>query len=451
MTAETNNSKLIAAIDLGTTKVVTLIAKASPDGKFEIISLHSTPSQGIERGSVKNINDTATAIAKTVKEVESQIGLKIKAAYVGIAGQNIHYTHDHGSMNISNGMVTADHLRALSNKMRTRAMDSNEQLLHVLPHSYMIDGVTCENPEGKSGMRLDGNFLMIKSDIVAVKAIEQCLNLCNIDIAGVMLEPLASAEAVLSDDEKKAGVALIDIGGGTTDIAIYHGGKSRYSSVVTDGGHFITNDIREAFHLTATEAEQLKVSYGAASTAAINDSQPIRINRNNGQNPTDVSQRVLAGVIQSRMESIWKCINMKINEAGYNKKLAAGIVVTGGGALLKHLPQFFKFNSGLTTRIGYPIMHLTGASNEQHNTPQYSTALGLIKMAMNEANDVVMVEKPEPKVEMPVQPEPAPAPQRVEKTKKRDWSLRGIFNKVTDTVADIADNQFGGKDQEDKM
>ncbi len=438
MTTITTNN-LIAAIDLGTTKVVTLVAKANPDGKFDIIGLSTTPSQGIVRGSIQNISDTATAMRRTIDEVQAQTGTTIKAAYVGIAGDNIHYTIDHSSLDIAEGMVSAAHLQTLDAQMRTRATTDNEQLLHVLPHSYMIDGVSCEHPEGKTGKRLDGNFLMVKSNRVSVKAIEQCLSISNLKAAGVMLEPLASAEAVLTEEEKMAGVALVDIGGGTTDIAIYHGGKCRYSSVVTDGGQYVTNDIRAAFQVTEAEAEQLKVQYGCALATSLTNKQNIGISRSNGQADINVPQAQLAGVIQARMDSIWNCIQLKIEEAGFTGKLGAGLVITGGGALLKHLPQLFKFRASMPTRIGLPMVNLASNSTERFNTPQFSTALGLVKMAMLSNSPIAMVEANNSTAPQP-EPAPAPnkpAPQPKTNKKKKGFSLKNIGNMIQTGAASL--------------
>lgn len=458
----TINNNYVAAIDLGTTKVVTLVAQRTAEGRLEIIGLSTTPSQGIVKGAIVNLEDTARAISKTVAEVEAQTGLKLCSVYVGIAGQNIRVFNTYGSVvvNSDDGLVHEEHLEQLKREMYMVPVEPGESILHVLPLNYSVNNHSSDRPVGMIGSRLEGNFHIVVGRTIESKTIEQCLQRCNLQVAGIVLEPLASGEAVLTDEEKELGVALVDIGGGTTDLAIYHDHKVRYTAVVPFGGNNITNDIREGCHqLLNSTAERLKVEHGTTFPAAIANEQIITIPGINGREPIEISNKQLAGIIHARMDEILDLIMYKIKEdSGYADKLGAGIVVTGGGALLQHLPQLINFKSGHDVRIGHPLVNLAPNTRSEYRVPQHSTVLGLVQMALDDQQYGMVLQqtaeaqpaespKAEPQAveaEAPVAVEAAPKPQRMGLKSK----LKNFFGSGMKAISDGADNFFGSEEED---
>ncbi|MBQ9471441.1 MAG: cell division protein FtsA [Bacteroidales bacterium] len=448
----TKNSNYVAAIDLGTTKVVTLVAQRTKDGKLEIVGLSSTPSQGIVKGAIENLDDTSAAIKKTVAEVEAQTGLKICSVYVGIAGQNIRVFNTYGSVVVESddNLVHEEHLEQLKREMQMVPVEPGESVLHVLPLNYSVDNKPGVRPVGMLGRRLEGNFHIVVGRTIEAKKIEQCLQRCGLEVAGIVLEPLASGEAVLTEEEKEIGVALMDIGGGTTDLAFYHEGRVRYTDVVPYGGNNITLDIREGCMLLHAIAEKLKVEHGSTFPDAITNEQIITIPGINGREPIEVSNKQLAGIIEARMSEILSDVNKIKDASGYADKLGAGVVVTGGGALLQHLPQFLNFNMGYGVRIARPLVHLAPNTPAEYRMPQYSTVLGLVQMALNDQQHGMVLEREaeapaaqQPMVEeVAVVEEAAPRPQRKNMLSK----LKEMFSSAQKAINSGADNFFGDDD-----
>lgn len=451
-TMATKNSNYVAAIDLGTTKVVTLVAQRTKDGKLEIVGLSSTPSQGIVKGAIENLDDTSAAIKKTVAEVEAQTGLKICSVYVGIAGQNIRVFNTYGSVVVESddNLVHEEHLEQLKREMQMVPVEPGESVLHVLPLNYSVDNKPGVRPVGMLGRRLEGNFHIVVGRTIEAKKIEQCLQRCGLEVAGIVLEPLASGEAVLTEEEKEIGVALMDIGGGTTDLAFYHEGRVRYTDVVPYGGNNITLDIREGCMLLHAIAEKLKVEHGSTFPDAITNEQIITIPGINGREPIEVSNKQLAGIIEARMSEILSDVNKIKDASGYADKLGAGVVVTGGGALLQHLPQFLNFNMGYGVRIARPLVHLAPNTPAEYRMPQYSTVLGLVQMALNDQQHGMVLEREaeapaaqQPMVEeVAVVEEAAPRPQRKNMLSK----LKEMFSSAQKAINSGADNFFGDDD-----
>jgi cell division protein FtsA len=257
-------------------------------------------------------------------------------------------------------------------------MPPGEQIIHVIPQEYIVDSESgIKNPIGMAGVRLEANCHIITGQVTAVKNINRCVQQSGLSIEGLFLEPLASADAVLSGDEKEAGVCLVDIGGGTTDIAIFQDGVIRHTAVIPFGGNVITEDIKEGCSILKNQAEKLKIKFGSALSSPDQDNEIVAIPSLRGRSPREIRVRTLSSIIQARMEEIIDYVFYEIVHSGYEKKLIEGIVVTGGGALLKHLPQLIEYRTGKDTRIGYPNEHLAKGADEV-KSPMFATAVGLV-------------------------------------------------------------------------
>jgi len=263
--------------------------------------------------------------------------------------------------------------------MHKLVMQPGEEIIHVIPQEYIVDKeVGIKDPIGMSGISLEANFHIITGQITAAKNINKCVMKSNMVVEDLILEPLASAEAVLSEEEKEAGIALVDIGGGTTDIAIFQEGIIRHTAVIPLGGNIITEDVKEGCNIIKNQAEALKVKFGSALAAENKDEEIVSIPGLRGRTPKEISLKNLANIIQARLEEIIEHVYFEIKNSGYEKKLIGGIVLTGGGAQLKHIAQLFEFITGLDTRIGYPNEHLAGNVPEELKSPQYATCIGLV-------------------------------------------------------------------------
>ena len=399
--------QIVGAIDIGTTKIVTLIGKMNENGRLEILSLAKTESKGVKRGVVQNIEETVAAISRTVQEAELKAGEKLNEVFVGIAGQHIRSIKNRGYINRDSyeDEITRDDIKKLEIDMLKIPTEVGEEIIHVIPQNYIVDNETgIKNPVGMSGKRLEANFHIVIAQIASAKNIEKCINRAGLKVKCLMLEPIASSEAVLTDDEKEAGVALVDIGGGTTDIAVYYDDIIRHTAVIPFGGNVITKDIKEGCAILQRQAELLKVQFGSALGEMAEEDKVVSIAGIAGREPKEISFKSLAYIIQSRMEEILEAISFEIENSGYMDKLSAGIVVTGGGALLKNLPQLIKFKTGMDVRIGYPSEHLAANVSNDVNQPMYSTGIGLILKGfeyMNKNSEITVhkVTKPDLKSE----------------------------------------------------
>jgi len=401
-------NEYVAAIDLGTTKIVTLIGKKNPNGKFQVVSYSKTPSTGIKRGVVLNIEETVASIQQTVEEVQTQSGIILSDVFVGIAGQHIRSIKNRGYINRDSfeSEITTEDVQKLINDMYKIPIEVGEEILHVLPQDFIVDNEPGVRPVGMMGRRLEANFHIVIGQTASAKNIEKCVNRVGLKVNDLILEPLASAEAVLTDDEKEAGVVLVDIGGGTTDVAIFYDGIVRHTAVIPFGGNVITNDIKEGCSILFRQAESLKVQFGSALGDMAPEDKIVTIPGISGREPKEISFKSLAYIIQSRMEEIIDAVSFEIDNSGYAEKLSAGIVLTGGGALLRHLSQLVKFKTGFDVRIGYPNEHLSADSNEDVNQPMNSTAIGLILKGYDQVSSIqrqVEQENPVKEVEITVE------------------------------------------------
>ncbi|MCG8411430.1 MAG: cell division protein FtsA [Bacteroidales bacterium] len=371
----------VAAIDIGTTKIVAIVGKRKENGKIEILGISKTASKGVKRGVVLNIEEAVSSIEKTVEDVQFNIGKEIKNVYVGIAGQHIKSIKNRGYINRDSydDEITRADIDALIQDMYKIPIDIGEEIIHVLPQSYIVDSEEgVKNPIGMSGKRVEANFHIVIGQIASARNIGKCISKAGLKLNQLILEPLASSSAVLTNDEMEAGVALVDIGGGTTDIAVYYDNIIRHTAVIPFGGDIVTKDIKEGCAILQRQAELLKVQYGSALGDLAKEEEVVSIPGISGREPKEISFKSLAYIIQSRMEEILDAVIYEIENSGCFERLGAGVVITGGGALLKHLPALVKFKTGLDVRIGYPTEHLTTEAMSEVNHPMYSTSVGLI-------------------------------------------------------------------------
>jgi len=375
------NNHYVAAIDIGTTKIVAIIGKKHVDGKIEIIGMGNSPSYGVKRGVVLNIEETVNAIKQSVAQAQDQCGILFKDVYVGIAGQHIKSLRNRGYINRDSfdDEIKKEDVQALIDDMYKIPIDAGEEIIHVLPQSFTVDNeVGVKSPVGMSGKRLEANFHIVIGQIAAANNLKKCVNRCGLNVNKLILEPLASSDAVLTDDEKEVGVALIDIGGGTTDVAVFYDSMIRHTAVIPFGGNIVTNDIKKGCSILERQAEQLKVKFGSALADSSMRNKVVTISGISGRPPKEISFENLAHIIQARMEEIIAEIYFEIEASGVGDKLGAGIVITGGGALLKNLAQLISFKTGHEVRLGLPNQHLISDIIEEINAPQFSTSVGLL-------------------------------------------------------------------------
>jgi cell division protein FtsA len=432
--------KIVAAVDIGTTKIVSLVGKLNAQGKLEILGISQTPSKGVKRGVVLNIEETVNAIQTTSSEAIGQSGIKFSEVFVGIAGQHIKSVKNRGYINRDSydDEITREDLQNLIDDMHKIPVDVGEEILHVLPQSYIVDNETgVKNPVGMFGKRLEANFHIVIGQISSARNIEKCINRVGLDVKQLILEPLASSAAVLTDDEKEAGVALVDIGGGTTDVAVYYDDVIRHTAVIPFGGNVITRDVKEGCAILQRQAESLKVQFGSALGDLAQEDKVVTIPGISGREPKEISFRSLAYIIQSRMEEIIDAVSYEIENSGYMDKLSAGIVLTGGGSMLKHLSQLVKFKTGMDVRIGFPGEMMAANSSDAINQPMFSTSVGLLIKGLEYYEE----KHQEMKIKQATESkETVPVEEPVEERRVRKGMRGGkILENLKNTLSDIFD------------
>jgi cell division protein FtsA len=376
-----NNNEIVVALDIGTTKIVAMAGRKDVHGKLEILGIGKVESVGVIRGVVSNIEKTVKAISDAIAEAERRSGLEIAVINVGIAGQHIKSLQHRGihTRNSIHDEIAHSDIDSLISDMYKLALPPGDKIIHVIPQEYIVDaeqGIV--DPVGMSGVRLEANFHIITGQITAIKNLQKCVEKSDLEMAGLTLEPIASAAAVLSKEEMEAGIALVDIGGGTTDIAIFHEGIIRHTAVIPFGGNVITKDIKEGCSVMQQQAEKLKVKFGSALASEIKENRIVSIAGLKGHPHKEISERNLAHIIQARMEEIIDQVYWEIRKSGFERKLSGGIVLTGGGSLLKNLEQLVEFRTGMNARTGIPVEHLAHGYEKEVASPVYSTAIGLV-------------------------------------------------------------------------
>jgi cell division protein FtsA len=440
---------LITAIDIGTTKIVAIVGRKEHGGKIRILGTGSvpTPEDSVKRGSVSNIEDVSRAIKESVEKAEKKSGIKFQSAYIGIAGQHISSLRNSHSKLITSkdSEIFASDIDSLIADMYRISLEPGQEIIHVVPQSYTVDNESgVSKPVGMFGKKLLGNFHIVIGETMSVKNIERCVNRADIQVSGLVLEPMASSAAVLTKDEKDAGVALVDIGGGTTDIAIYYEGILQHTAVLPFGGNVVTSDIKSGFTILQRHAEELKIKFGYSLAEFAPKNHLAVIPGISGREPKEIQVKFLAEIIQARMEEIIDQIIYEIDNSGFGHKLGAGIAITGGGSLLRNLPTLMKYKTGLDVRTASPINYLASDSLEEIKSPKYSTAVGLLLEGsrMNERNPLP--------IQNAVKPEAAPEkPAENEKTKDSDNS-DNTKNTSSESgkgrIGDFFDTLFGSKD-----
>lgn len=373
--------KIIVGLDIGTTKICAIVGRINEYGKLEILGMGKAISEGVVRGVVANIDKTVIAIQQAVAEAEEMSGINIRVVNVGIAGQHIKSSLHHGSIirHSSNEEITVEDVNRLTNDMYKLVVPPGNEIIHVMPQDYIVDyekGV--KDPVGMSGIRLEADFHIITAQTTAINNINKCVRRAGLEIDHLILEPLASSIAVLNDEEKEAGVVLIDIGGGTTDIAIFHDGIIRHTAVIPLGGDIVTTDIKQGCVIMQNQAELLKVKFGKAIAQEASENDIVSIPGLKNRPPKEVSVKNLAHIIEARMEEIIEFAHAEIIASGYQDRLAAGLVITGGGSQLQNLKQLVEYITGIDTRVGYPNEHLGRTKIDAVKTPMYATSIGLV-------------------------------------------------------------------------
>jgi len=375
------SNEIIVSLDIGTTKIAAIVGRQADSGKIEILGYGKTESIGVKRGVVSNIENTVQSIKTAIELAEQRSGVDIRYVNVGIAGQHIKSLQHRGSM-IRKDIeeeISQEDIDSLHQDMFALSMNPGEEIVDVIPQEYIIDGEQgIKQPIGMLGNSLEANFHIIIGQTAAAKNIYKCVRKAGLEVVDLILEPIASAEAVLSEEEKEAGVVLVDIGGGTTDLAIFQDGIIRHTAVIPFGGDIITEDVKEGCTIIKKHAEELKIKFGSALASENRDDEVVAIPGLRGRPPKEITLKNLASIIQARMEEIIEHVYYEIRNSGFEKKLIAGIVLTGGGASLKHIAQLTEFMTGMDTRIGYPNEHLAAEVAEDLASPMYATGIGLV-------------------------------------------------------------------------
>lgn len=435
-------------LDIGTTKIVAMIGRRNEYGKIELLGIGKSKSLGVHRGVVNNITQTIQSIQKAVDEAIAVSGIKITETVVGIAGQHIRSLQhsDYITRPNSEEVISEEDLEKLEKQVYKLVMLPGEEIIHVLPQEFKVDGQgEITQPVGMYGGRLEANFHVVVGQISSIRNVGRCIKSAGLNLAGITLEPLASAEAVLSAEEKEAGVALIDIGGGTTDLAIFKNGIIRHTAVIPYGGNVITEDIKEGCSIIEKQAELLKTKFGSAWPGENKDNEIVSIPGLRGRDPKEITLKNLSKIIHARVVEIIEQVYLEIKNYGHEepkKKLIAGIVLTGGGAELKHIKQLVEYITGMDTRIGYPNENLAGDSDESLSSPQYATAVGLLMNGLNKIEKAKKAKTVQQHVQEKTKTEEAKAEAKKEAPviEEPKEPKKSIFDKWGDKFRDFLDN-----------
>ncbi len=440
---QTNSSPIVVGLDIGTTKICVIVGRRSDYGKIEVLGIGKAESSGVTRGVVSNIAKTVSGIRLAADEAGNQSDVDIKIVNVGIAGSHIKSLQHRGILtrkDINNEIGKKD-IDRLIDDMFKLAMNPGEEIIHVLPQEFTVDNEPgIKDPIGMAGVRLEANFHIITGQVTAIKNIKKCVDNAGLETNDLILEPMASSESVLSEEEKEAGVVLVDIGGGTTDVAIFHEGIIRHTAVIPFGGNSVTEDIREGCMVMRKQAEGMKIKFGSALADENKDNEIICVPGLRERDYKEISVKNLANIIQARMEEIIDHVYYEIRSSGYEKKLIGGIVITGGGAQLKHLPQMVEFSTGLDCRVGYPNEHLAKntvlAKNiyEELKSPMFATGIGLLIKGIQQLEEASLYDD---LAGVPMAP--------LDKVKKKE--SRGLFSSILEGTKkfikdDIKDEEY---------
>ncbi|MDO5607254.1 MAG: cell division protein FtsA [Capnocytophaga sp.] len=443
--SDTQHPKYYVGLDIGTTKIVAMVGTKNEYGKIQILGYGQSKSDGIDKGIVMNITRTTQSIMRAVEDAQQKTGMAIKDVEVGIAGQHI-LSMQHSDYIIRNNpeqVIDERDLERLKAQVYSLGMQPGQEIIHILPQEYKVDGLSeIKDPIGMEGARLEASFHLVVGQVNSIRNISRCVEQAGLNLTGLTLEPLASAESVLDDEEKEAGIALVDIGGGTTDLAIFKDGIIRHTAVIPMGGNILTKDIEEGCAILNKYAEQLKVQYGSAWPGENKENEIVSIPGIRDKDPKQVSLKNLSKIIYARTTEIITLVHNAIKNYGHEeqkKKLIAGIVLTGGGSQLKHIKQLVEYITALDTRIGIPNEHLAGDSDERIASPIYATSIGLVMCAVNNKREQNHLEvKSEkgmnPEVEIEKDTDSITGAEPKEEEKKGKNLLKEWWKKVADAL-----------------
>jgi cell division protein FtsA len=455
-----NKESIGVGLDIGTTKIVAMIGKKNEYGKLEILGVGKSKSLGVHRGVVNNITQTIQSIQQAILEAENNSGYKINDVVVGIAGQHIRSIQhsDYISRKNPEEVIGDYDIEQLTCQVQNLSMLPGEEIIHALPQEFKIDGQSeILEPVGMYGARVESSFHIVVGQAASIRNLGRCVKNAGLELTGLTLEPLASSDAVLSEEEKEAGVALIDIGGGTTDLAVFKNGVIRHTAVIPFGGNVITEDIKEGCSIIEKQAELLKTRFGSAWPGENKDNEIVSIPGLRGREPKEISLKNLSKIIHARVVEIIEQVYAEIKLYGHDeskKKLIAGIVLTGGGSQLQHIKQLVEYITGMDTRIGYPNEHLAGNSSEELSSPLYATSVGLVMESLrNQTNSAtpfvemktpepVAVIAPEPVVENVIEPvveevKPTPTVSKETQERKKKYDFNNLLGKIKEFLDNV--------------
>lgn len=465
---------IIVGLDIGTTKVVAIAGRKNEFGKIEVLGFGRADSEGVNHGVVINIEQCVHSVELAIQRcIESNPLLDISEVYVGIAGKHIKSVQTQGSRvraNVDNEISKDDIDQLLRDQYRTY-LPTGDQIIDIIAQDYTIDNIpNIINPVGMSGVKVGANFHVITGDSTAIRNIKRCVDRSNLKTCDLVLQPLASASAVINDEDMEAGVAIVDIGGGTTDMAVFCDGILKHTAVIPYAGVNITNDITAGLRVLKSQAEQMKVQFGTALASEASANAYITIPGLRGLPSREVSVKNLANIIQARIQEILEYVIFHIRQIGLEHKLNGGIILTGGGARLKHIIQLTEYVTGLGARIGYPNEHLAGGHSEALMSPMYSTCIGLIihgyrdfetggkdfanakgnfiRLSADEITDEIETEEEEDEIEeIQEQPEEqVVAGNKWDKFKKRQDIMKRLIDRmrgrIMELFEDIDDKEF---------
>ncbi len=376
--AKKTERNIITGLDIGTSKVVALVGEINPDGSLELIGIGRHASRGLKRGVVVDIEATVSSIQRAVQEAELMAGCEVRSVFTGIAGSHIRSLSSHGIVAIRDSEVSQIDVDRVIEAAKAVAIPADQKILHILPQEFIIDNQgNIREPIGMAGVRLEARVHLVTGSVSAAQNIAKCVRRCGLEVADIILEPLASSHAVLTDDEKELGVCLIDIGGGTTDIAIFHGGAIQYTGVIPIAGDQVTNDIAMALRTPSKSAESIKLNYGSVLPESLNSNQMIEVSSMHDRSGRKIPTKMLSDVVSARYEELFNMVRSEIQRSGYHDLIAAGIVLTGGASSVNGAIELAELCFQMPVRHG-SAENIVGLSSEIVSDPSYATVVGLL-------------------------------------------------------------------------
>ncbi|HCG78183.1 MAG: cell division protein FtsA [Thalassolituus maritimus] len=396
----TQQKRMLVGLDIGTSKVVAIVGEVDVDGNIEVVGLGSCPSRGLKKGVVVNIESTVHSIQRAIEEAELMAGCTIHSVYVGIAGSHIHSMNSNGIVAVKDREVTPMDIERVIDAAQAVAIPQDQSILHVLPQEYVVDSQEgIKEPVGMAGVRLEAKVHLVTGSVNAIQNIERCVQRCNLETDDIILEQLASSYSVLTDDERELGVCMVDIGGGTTDIAIFTEGAIRHTAVIPIAGDQVTNDIAMALRTPTQHAEKIKMKYACALTQLAKADETVKVPSVGDRPPRDLSRQALAEVVEPRYDELFTLIQAELRRSGFEDLIAAGIVLTGGTSKMEGVVELAEEIFHMPVRLARPV-GVSGLSGEIDN-PIYSTSVGLLLYAAGQEykksrNKVVQEDKKNP-------------------------------------------------------